>query len=95
MLELKIENSFKKDFKLAIKQNLIDAEVEKTLNDVIETLRIPALLEKEYRNHALSGDYKNYFDCHIKSDLVLVYRVYNNVLHLVRFGKHTTIFKKY
>ena len=95
MLKLEIENSYKKDLKLAIKQNLLTQEISDRLKFAIDTLQIPKPLEKEYNPHPLSGDYKGYFDCHIKGDFVLVYKLSDTALHLVRVGRHTTIFKKY
>lgn len=46
-------------------------------------------LSDSYRDHALSGDWKDHRDCHIKPDLVLIYRKPDaEVLQLVRIGSH-------
>jgi mRNA interferase YafQ len=44
-------------------------------------------LAEKHRDHALIGDWKDHRDCHIKPDLVLIYRKPNdNALQLVRLG---------
>ena len=52
-------------------------------------------LDERQRNHALSGDYSGYYECKIMPDLLLVYKIVGNELHLVRIGSHTELFKKY
>lgn len=62
-------------------------------NDFIEIVRALAndeQLAAKYRDHALSGDWKVHRDCHVKPDLVLIYRKPDdNVLELVRIGSHS------
>jgi mRNA interferase YafQ len=63
--------------------------------DFIDTLIALAndepLAEKHY-DHALSGDWKDHRDCHIKPDLVLIYRKPDTtVLQLVRLGSHSKL----
>jgi mRNA interferase YafQ len=49
-------------------------------------------LPEKNRDHALSGDWKDHRDCHIKPDLVLIYRKPDNaVLQLVRLGSHSEL----
>ena len=49
-------------------------------------------LEPRYRDHALSGDWKDHRDCHLKPDLVLIYRKPDDeVLQLVRLGSHSKL----
>lgn len=95
MLKLEIENSYIRDFKLAIKQNLITQDINHKIEVIVKTLQIPEPLPKDFKPHSLTGDYKGYMDCHIKGDLVLIYKTTDTALHLVRIGKHTTIFKKF
>ncbi|NHA63814.1 type II toxin-antitoxin system YafQ family toxin, partial [Helicobacter pylori] len=38
--------------------------------------------------------WKPYRECHIKPDILLVYRVKDNVLTLVRLGSHSELFYK-
>jgi len=49
-------------------------------------------LAEKYRDHALSGDCKDHRDCHIKPDLVLIYRPPDaDRLQLVRLGSHSEL----
>ncbi len=59
---------------------------------VVENLRNQIPLDKRFKDHSLSGIYKGYRECHIKPDVLLVYRVKGNVLTLVRLGSHSELF---
>ena len=49
-------------------------------------------LAEKHRDHALNGDWKDHRDCHVKPDLVLIYRKPDNaVLQLVRLGSHSEL----
>ena len=90
--EVKFTNLFKKDFKLAKKQN-------KDLNklfDVVNILAEGGILEAKYRDHDLSGEYKGTRECHVEPDWLLVYEIQNDVLVLMlyRLGTHSELFKK-
>jgi mRNA interferase YafQ len=61
----------------------------------VEFLKIVTLLandqpfEPRYRDHALTGDWKDHRDCHVKPDLVLIYvKPGDETLQLVRVGSH-------
>ncbi len=45
--------------------------------------------------HALIGQYKGCYECHIRPDLHLIYSYEEDVLVVgIRFGKHSNVFKK-
>jgi len=49
-------------------------------------------LNKKYQDHALVGDWADHRDCHIRPNLVLIYRRRNNdTLQLVRLGSHSQL----
>jgi len=49
-------------------------------------------LAPRYRDHALAGQWKDYRDCHLRPDLVLIYRKPDNRhLDLVRLGSHSAL----
>ena len=49
-------------------------------------------LPKRYFDHALSGEWSDYRDCHIRPDLVLIYRKSDSeTLELVRLGSHSEL----
>jgi mRNA interferase YafQ len=90
--DVQFTSQFKKDLKLARKQN---KNIDK-LYDVIEVLANGGTLEKKYKDHGLSGDYKGTRECHIEPDWLLVYEIREKVLVLMlnRVGTHAELFKK-
>lgn len=53
-----------------------------------------APLEPRYQDHALSGDWMGYRDCHVKPDLVLIYAKPDDLtLRLARLGSHSELFE--
>ncbi len=90
--EVKFTTQFKKDLKLAKKQN---KDIEK-LFEVVELLANGEKLDFKYKDHDLSGNYKGTRECHIEPDWLLVYEYQNDVLVLMlyRLGSHSELFKK-
>ena len=88
--EVKFTNQFKKDVKLAKKQN-------KKLDKLFEVICILAEggeLDAKYRDHDLSGNYKGTRECHIEPDWLLIYEIRDAVLVLMlyRLGTHSELF---
>ena len=81
---------FKKDYKLARKRNL---NIE-LLDEIIRKLARGEELPKENRDHALSGNWSGYRECHIQSDWLLIYRIEEGllILTLTRTGTHRDLF---
>ena len=52
-------------------------------------------LEEKYHDHQLSGKLKDFRDCHVRPDLVLVYKIQDAVLqlYLYRVGSHSKLFR--
>jgi mRNA interferase YafQ len=51
-------------------------------------------LSKKHNVHKLSGDYKGYWECHVKPDLLLIWDENEQImlLELVRTGTHSDLF---
>ncbi|HBW05509.1 MAG TPA: type II toxin-antitoxin system mRNA interferase toxin, RelE/StbE family [Clostridiales bacterium] len=81
---------FKKDIKLAKKQG---KDTEKIF-EVVEKLANDEVLEAKYKDHSLTGDYKDCRECHIEPDWLLIYKKYESelILMLVRTGSHSDLF---
>jgi mRNA interferase YafQ len=59
---------------------------------VVVALANDQTLDPRHRDHGLTGDWKDHRDCHIKPDLVLIYRLPDEErLQLVRLGSHTEL----
>ena len=91
MLEVVLSNQFKKDLKLAKKRGF---DIEKLLN-VVNSLAAKRKLEAKYHDHRLTGEYKDFRECHIEPDWLLVYRVNEDalMLFLFRTGTHSDLFR--
>lgn len=83
----KYEKSFKK-----LKHSSKFDETE--LNEVIDTLCAGKSLGATYQDHALHGEYDGYRECHIRGNILLVYRIEGQKLILVLFniGTHSELF---
>lgn len=80
---------FKKDLK-KFKHRITDLEL---LFEVIDQLIHEKTLDAKYCNHPLSGPWKAYSECHIKPNLLLIYRVNMKTLRLERLGSHSELFE--
>jgi len=58
----------------------------------ITTLLKEENLPQEAKDHPLKGNYSDYREFHISGDLLLIYRVEDEVLKLVRIGTHSELF---
>ena len=89
MLEIIYSSQFKKDFKKARKLPLPDL---KTIFEVISILELGATLDAKYKDHELSGNWSSFRECHIKPDLLLIYKRNVSELQLARLGTHSDLF---
>ncbi|OXE35218.1 MAG: type II toxin-antitoxin system mRNA interferase toxin, RelE/StbE family [Phenylobacterium zucineum] len=68
------------------------SSLEIDLVPIITALALDEPLGPQRRDHALTGDWKDHRDCHIRPDLVLIYRrIDDHVLQLVRLGSHSEL----
>ena len=88
MLDVRYSSRFKKDFKACKKRGY---DLQK-LHKVINTLRIPSPLSDGNRDHQLTGDHKDYRECHISPDWLLIYCYDGDILVLFRTGTHADLF---
>lgn len=90
MLEIVPSGTFKKDLRRAKKRGLNFDR----LHRVLLLLAAEQPLAPKYRDHALTGDYEGFRECHIEPDWLLIYRVDSDVLvlFLFRTGTHADLF---
>lgn len=90
--------AFRRDFKREGK-GIHRAVLDTDLKQVIMALANDAPLAAKYRDHTLTGNWKDYRDCHVRPDLVLIYRLMNGGgtednsarLVLARLGSHSEL----
>ena len=78
-------NAFKRDFKK-------HGDISAAFIEVLWKLGNDEVLPERFRDHALTGNWVDFRDCHIKPDLVLIYRKPDvETLQLVRMGSHSEL----
>ncbi|MDR1277024.1 MAG: type II toxin-antitoxin system YafQ family toxin [Candidatus Accumulibacter sp.] len=91
MRKIEFTGQFKRDYKRETKgrhRSTLDAD----MMPVVIALACDQSLDARYYDHALIGDWKDHRDCHIKPDLVLIYRKQSDdALQLVRLGSHSEL----
>lgn len=84
-------SQFKRDYKRESRgQHRVTLDAD--LFPVLDALANDKPLEPRHRDHTLTGDWKDHRDCHVKPDLVLIYREpTDDTLQLVRLGSHAEL----
>lgn len=71
----------------------------KDMNKLIEALSLLASgnqMPDRYKDHQLQGNLKDFRECHIEPDWLLMYQVFKNelILTATATGTHTDLFKR-
>jgi len=67
--------------------------IDLRVSTVVELLVSDRAMPDGIRDHALSGNWSGYRECHIKPDLLLIYRKPDaSTLRLARLGSHSELF---
>lgn len=91
MRRIERTKAFKRDYK-RVQATPKHRDVEALLRQVLQLLAADVSLPERNRDHALSGEWKDHRDCHLKADLVLIYRKPSKqVVQLVRLGSHSDL----
>lgn len=91
MRTIRYTNRFKRDYRRE-KSGRHSKTLEYDLMEVVNLLAADMPLPHRNFDHPLSGDWVDYRDCHIKPDLVLIYRKIDaDYLDLVRIGSHSEL----
>jgi len=88
-LALLTTTAFEKDLRRMEKQG----EHLDKLEDVVDLLQAQRPLPARCRPHALRGNWSGHWACHIKPDWLLLYKVTETDLILVRTGSHAELFE--
>lgn len=89
MKELNVTKKFQRDLK---REKRTDPSVKELLKAVITSLLEGETLPEKMKDHPLRGDWKDHRDCHVKPDLILIYKVNDEAVTLVRLGSHSELF---
>lgn len=88
---LRLTNRFKKHLKLMAKRNKTSI---RKIAETVDLLQRGEKLPERFRDHELAGNLKGSRECHILLDLLLIYRIFNDILilELVDTGSHADLF---
>ena len=90
MYQLSSTNQFEKEYKLCKKRGYkMDL-----LNAIFEDLEQKGFLPSKYKPYKLTGNYKGFWECHIKPDCLLIWlqKDATKTITLTRTGTHSDLF---
>lgn len=88
-MHVSYSSKFSKDLKRIKNRNLNIQH----LKALVYKIKNNETIESKYKLHMLIGKYSGSFECHIKPDWLLIFRIEDDVLYLVRTGSHSDLFK--
>lgn len=88
--QLRFTGEFKRSLKRCLKRGFKEELLIEVLNILVETGHLPA----KYKPHLLQGNYKGYWECHITSDWLLIWKQYDRelILLMTNTGTHSDLF---
>jgi mRNA interferase YafQ len=87
-------SAFKRDYKRT-QAAPRHKDIDTLLPEVVALLADDQPLEERHHDHSLGGNWKDHRECHLKPDLVLIYKKPDlSTLRLVRMGSHSELFSK-
>jgi mRNA interferase YafQ len=87
-LTIRQSTQFRRDVKRLLRSGVDLSKLE----EVVTALVNQQTLEDRFRDHALIGNWKGHRECHIQPDWLLIYRVKDLELQLMRTGGHSELF---
>ena len=91
MRKIEQTSQFRRDYKREAKGSHRQT-LASDLAAILRNLAQDEPLAEKHHDHALIGDWRDHRDCHVKPDLVLIYRKPDEaVLQLVRLGSHSEL----
>jgi mRNA interferase YafQ len=90
---IKRTKDFEKSFR-KISRSGLSLKTREKLEFVIDAIAIEKKLDTKHKNHRLKGELRDYCECHIAPDLLLIYKIEEeeNLLILVDIGSHAQLF---
>jgi len=91
MRTVKYTGRFKRDYRLE-KSGHHGKKLDNLLMKVVDMLAADEPLPRRNLDHPLSGEWSDHRDCHVRPDLVLIYRKPDDTsIELVRLGSHSEL----
>jgi mRNA interferase YafQ len=91
MRTIKYTAKFKRDYRRE-KSGVLGKKLDGLIAQAVELLANDRPLPPHYVDHQLKGEWKDFRDCHLRPDLLLIYRKPDaRTLELVRLGSHSQL----
>ena len=88
---VKYTSRFKRDYRRE-KSGKLGKKFDRLLMEAVDMLAADEPLPRRNMDHALAGEWSDHRDCHVRPDLVLIYRKPDDAnLELVRLGSHSEL----
>ena len=89
MRTIRYTNRFKRDYKRE-KAGRYGKTLDRELTEIARLLATDAPLPRKNFDHPLSGEWRDHRDCHVRPDLILIYRKPDDAtVEFVRLGSHS------
>ena len=89
MLDIAVHKQFSKDLQKAKLNPTNSAKLFIYISLLLEEKELPS----QARDHNLIGEWQDTREFHISGDLLVIYRIQNSTLELLRIGTHSQLFK--
>jgi len=92
MLEIEFTNKMKRDVRLMKKRGKDMTKLTAALNLLANRIPMP----ERYRDHRLTGNLKDFRECHIEPDWLLIYQILEDklILSASGTGTHSDLFSE-
>ena len=93
MRTIKPTTVFRRDYK-RVAASPRHRDLAEVLPPLLDLLAADESLPAKHRDHDLTNNWADHRECHIKPDLLLIYRLHgDDLLQLVRLGSHSDLFR--
>jgi mRNA interferase YafQ len=92
MRTIERSSAFKRDYKRVKTMPRHSKDIDSLVSAIVSLLLLDQALPESNRDHALSGDWAGYRECHIKPDPLLIYwKPDVETLRLARLDSHSEL----
>lgn len=93
MLAIRTTDEFDKDLVRAKRELGLDVDELLAIVRLLSSGNVPEEVLSAYKDHPLRGRWADCQDLHVDDDLILVYKIDDNALNLVRLATHAQLEK--
>jgi mRNA interferase YafQ len=88
MLKIELTTAIQKDLKKYKHQKEVLLELQEIIGLLAKKKKLPA----KNRDHSLTGNWVKHRECHVRNNVLLIYKAEGDILFLTRFGSHSELF---